>query len=72
MTKFNEILVIPNWRRYTLENTVDEIDLLVSLANWLWQEDFTKISYFAYLTNNFHIKKPETYKKAMASNQTKD
>ncbi len=69
MTKLNEVLAVPDWGGHTPEKKVDEIDPLVCLANQLRQEDSTNISHFAYLTNNFDIKEPETYEKAMASDQ---
>lgn len=33
MTKFNKVLVIPNWGEHTSENTVDETDSLICLVN---------------------------------------
>ncbi len=72
MTKLNEVLAVPDWGGHTPENKVDETDPLVCLANWLQQEDLTDTSHFAYLTNNFDIKKPKTYEKAIASNQAEE
>ncbi len=51
---------------------MDETDPLVCLANRLQQENSTNKSHFAYLTYNFDIREPETYEKAMASNQAEE
>lgn len=34
-TKLYEVLAIPDWRRHTPKNIMDETDLLVCLANWV-------------------------------------
>ena len=39
------------------------------MTNWLRLENSDDLSHFAYLTNNFDLLEPETYEKAMASNQ---
>ncbi len=72
MIKLNEVLAVPDWGGHTSENQVDETDPLVCLANRLRQEDSINTSYFAYLTNNFDIKEPETYEKTMASDQAEE
>lgn len=42
------------------------------MTNRLRLENSSDLGHFAYLTNNFVIQEPETYEKAMASNQAEE
>lgn len=72
LLKLNKILAVLNWKWYNPENLLDIEDLLVCLTNWLRQDKSTNTSHFAYLANNFNIKKPVTYKKTIVSDQAKE
>lgn len=65
----NKYLAMPVWKKY---NAIDEANLLIYLANWLWQKESININHFPHLSNNYELKKLETYKKAIVSNQTEE
>lgn len=69
MANLNEVLAVPDWGGH---DGLEEADVLVCLANRLRQEDSTDMSHFAYSTNNFDLEEPETYEKAMASDQAEE
>lgn len=72
MTKFNKVLALPDWGKYNRKNIIDKKDPLICHINRFLQEKSIDISLFAYLTNNFNIKEPKTYVKAMVSDQTEE
>lgn len=76
LSQLTEVLNIPDWSVHhpphsstTLYQALDECDLLVCLANRIGMEDAIDLGHFANITNSLDIKEPETYEKAMASDQ---
>lgn len=69
MAEFAEVPAVPDWGMYKQneESLFKEDNSLVCLANRLHLKDSNDLSYFTYLTNNFDLLKPETYKKTIAS-----
>ena len=79
LSQLTSIFDIPDWSAHhqpssstTLHLSLDECDPLVCLANKIRIEDTIDLDHFAYTTSNFDIKEPETYEKAMASDQAEE
>ena len=50
----------------------NKCNALVFLTQKIWAENVRDLDNYAYITNNFDIKEPETYEKVMASKQAKE
>ena len=59
---------------YTLYSSQidNECYFLVFLTQKIWAEDVGDLDHYAYITNNFDIKEPDTYEKAMVSEQAEE
>ena len=77
LSQLTEVLAIPDWdikKNCTLYSSQidNECDPLVFLTQKILAEDVGDLDHYKYITNKFDIKESETYKKAMASEQTEE
>ena len=77
LSQLTEVLAVPDWsmkENCTLYSSQidNECNLLVFYTQKIRAENTRDLDHYAYITNNFDIKEPETYKKAMASEQAEE
>ena len=77
LSQLTEVLAFPDWgmkENCTLYSSQidNECDFLVFLTQKIRAEDAGDLDHYTYITNNFDIKEPETYEKAMASEQAEE